>query len=244
MPCKNCGEPQTIKAHLIPKVFCKQIQEGKSHAAQVTETGNYRISQSGIWDCSILCSECDNNLGELENYAHSVFSKIRENGSDLPWKLKEVIGVNNKKILRFCSAILYKFSLTDDFKGKIDLKGYQETCRRIAFGECKIPNYFNAFFWRAIRFPNDKGQFVYRAPLPDQLDGIDLYRMMLGGMLIFVKIDKRKLPVPELDKIMIRGKKSFVYRIVPAQGLEEFKVPNKIIDENKSLSSYLDGLKE
>lgn len=240
MPCANCGNPETIRAHLIPKVFCRQIQEGKSHAAQVTESGNFRPSQSGIWDRSILCSECDNKLGELENYAHHVFSAIRKSGSDVPWKTKAVDGVENEKILRFCSAILYKYSLTDEKKGRINLQGSQEVCRSIAFGECTIPDEFNAFLWRPVRYPYDTGQFAYRAPLPDDLHGVKLYRMMLGGMLIFVKIDQKEIPIAELKKLLIRRKKSLLYLTVPAQGLEEYQVPNKIIAENESLSRYLD----
>ena len=239
MACSNCGEPDTIKAHLIPKVFCQQIQDGTSHAAQVTESGEFRKSQSGLWDRTILCAECDNRLGELENYAHQVFAAVRDQGSEVPWKGKRIDGADNKKILRFCAAILYKYSLTDDAKGQIDLGFYKEVCRSVAFGETGIHSDLDAFFWRPLRFPYDSGQFIYRAPFLAHSQTVDLYRMMMGGMLIFVKLDKSEAPELGTRKFMIKGKESFVYLTVPAQGLEEYETTKRIIEENKYLSDYL-----
>ena len=164
MACANCGDPDTIKAHLIPRVFCVEVQEGKSHAAQLAESGDYRISQSGIWDASILCANCDGKLGELEDYAHQVFKAVRNHPTGSTFQVEVIDDVDNERILRFCAGISYKYSLTDRAKGKIALGRYQEVCRRIALNGDDIPASFDAFIFRPIRFSNDSGLFAYRAP--------------------------------------------------------------------------------
>lgn len=240
MPCKNCGNDKTIRAHLIPKVFCKQIQLGNSHATQVGLNGDFKVSQSGLWDDSILCTECDNKLGALENYAHKVFSVIRTYGSEKPGASKAVDGVDCTVILRFCAALLYKFSITKPERGRIRLGRYQEMCRDTAFGNQSIPEEIDAFAFRPIRYARDAEVFAYRAPSPDRKHRINLYRFMIGGMLIFVKLDKRPFPDSRLRDYMLKGAKSFTYLIVPAQGLEEYRIPQRVIAENEGLSMYLD----
>ena len=119
--CKNCGASPTIKAHLIPRMFCRDVQIGKSHAAQVLPNDTFVVSQSGLWDSGILCAACDSKIGELENYANTVFSTIRNHGSSGSSSYKIVDGVNCSKLLRFCAAILYKFSVTRPEYGQIDI---------------------------------------------------------------------------------------------------------------------------
>lgn len=78
MACIKCGKKETIKAHLIPKVFCREIQVGKMHAAGVINSNKFTPTQSGVFDKQILCAKCDGELGELENYAAKTFRIIRK----------------------------------------------------------------------------------------------------------------------------------------------------------------------
>lgn len=240
MTCKNCGSDSTIKAHLIPRVFCKQVQTGPSHAAGIKPDGSFSISQSGVWDDSILCGTCDNDLGKLENYAHKVLTAVREAKTEQVWRACVAEGVEPEKIMRFCAAILYKYSLTSKEKGRIDLGPFQELCRQTAFGEISVPPEIDVFTFRPIRFWNDDGIFAYRAPSPDRKSGINLYRLLVGGALFFIKVDKRPFVDPLVTPFSLQAAKEFPYLVVPAQFLEEYKIPAGLWEKNSQFSTYLD----
>lgn len=78
MPCIRCGNLITIKAHLLPQVFCKEVKVGASFATMVKESGEFSLTQSGVFDKNILCEECDGKLGKNEKYAAELFRLIRK----------------------------------------------------------------------------------------------------------------------------------------------------------------------
>ena len=78
MACIRCGNPKTIKAHLIPQVFCKEVRLGNSFATMVKDSGEFSLTQSGVFDKNILCEDCDGELGKNEKYAAEVFRLIRK----------------------------------------------------------------------------------------------------------------------------------------------------------------------
>lgn len=56
MICNNCGSDALIKAHLIPRAFCVEVQTGKSHAASVTKNESFEVTQSGVWPRELYVS--------------------------------------------------------------------------------------------------------------------------------------------------------------------------------------------
>ena len=70
MPCLNCGAEETIKAHLMPQAFVKEIRgEDTAHAITNSDLSAFQPSQNGRYDDAILCAPCDNKLGRDENFA-------------------------------------------------------------------------------------------------------------------------------------------------------------------------------
>lgn len=242
MSCLNCGNPVTIRAHLIPRVFCKEVMVGKSHAAMVLESGDFTISQSGVWDDSILCACCDNILGVHENYAHKVFSALRSRGSDMAWEPKVFDGVECNRLIRCICGILYKYSITCKYKGQISLGRYQKKCQDIAFSSVPISSDIDAFAFRPIRYAGDDGVFTYRAPQADRKYGLNMYRMMIGGMILFVKLDKRPIVDTITSTLLMRNSSDFIYRESPAQVFEEFHIPKSLVNSKGRLSTYLDKI--
>jgi len=88
MSCRNCSSKKTIEAHLIPKVFTKEVTAGSAHAiVAVNDAHGIRPSQRGIFDSGILCEACDNRLGALEQNAAqtSGYGQIRRRESMQSW---------------------------------------------------------------------------------------------------------------------------------------------------------------
>jgi len=242
MNCSNCGSDALIKAHLIPRAFCVEVQTGKSHAASVTKDGNFVVNQSGVWDRNILCNKCDGRLGDYEQYAHRVAQEIRSSGSSTVGKTKIVAGVDNIKILRFCAGILYKYSLTTKANGRIDLGRYQEVLRTFIFDPSSpVPSELDALIVRPLRYDNDTGVFAYRAPAPDRQNGVNVFRMMMGGLIFIVQLDKRTLSDGLLSSMLIRGcAEGLPFATVAAADFEEFTTPRELAHSNERLSTYLD----
>jgi hypothetical protein len=240
MSCVRCNENKTIKAHLIPQVFCKEVQVGKGHAAAVKEDGSFHFSQSGTFDKGILCADCDGILGQLEEYSARILKSIRENSKGLSFGPKIIYDVDKEKIARFCAGILWKYSITQEQYGKINLYGFQDDVRRVAYSEMDIPEWFDVALFRLRTHVQDDGVFAYRAPLIDRKNRVRLYRFMLGGCLFFVKIHRKKMRDDVLTELWLSFEDSFRFCIAPAELFEEYKVVRDLSFNSEKLSSFLD----
>lgn len=213
---------------------------GPSLAAMVKDTGEFSFSQSGVFDKNILCNVCDGELGKNEKYAAEVFRLIRQksignyNGPAL------ITNQDKEKILRFAAGILWKYSITQKGYGKIELFGFQEDVKRIAYEEINIPTWFDALLIRLKIHPNDDGVFAYRAPLPDKIDRVRIYRFMVGGVLFFVKVHNKKMRKDETLQFWLSQKDDLQFVIAPADKFEEYKTIMNLAYNSEPLSSFLD----
>lgn len=240
MTCIRCNEEKTIKAHLIPQVFCKEVQVGKGHATSVKEDGSFYFSQSGTFDKGILCATCDGELGQLEEHAAKILESIRQNSKGLSFGPKIFDGVDKDKIARFCAGILWKYSITQEHYGKIDLYGFQDEVKQIAYSERVIPDWFDVAMFRLRTHPQDDGVFAYRAPLIDTKNCVRFYRFMLGGCIFFVKVHRKKMRDDDLSELWFSLEDSFRFCIAPAEHFEEFKIAKDVSFNSENLSSFLD----
>lgn len=238
MSCLICGTTPTIKSHLIPKTFAREVQVGKAHAL-VRNPEDFDHTQSGIFEKNILCKNCDNSLGKFENIAAQTFRKIRSSA------IAAVIGSYTlpdsagDDILRFAAGLLWKYSVASEQNGRIYLGPYGETLRDIAFNQSPIPTSIDALLFRLKSHDRDDGVFAYRTPKPDRQQGMNGYRILVGGMFIFIKID-RQIPKTHAYQLgSIRGKTDLPYIVLPAQKFEEFSKASSLV-ESEHLSSFLD----
>ncbi|TFD72148.1 hypothetical protein [Cryobacterium sp. Hb1] len=244
--CNNCGAHGTIRSHLIPRAFCVEVQDGPTHAAGVTNAHTFEKTQSGLIDRTILCHKCDGVLGDYENYALKFFRKFRE---ETPRKVGELVPVPDAdipKLLRFCAGILYKYSLTTPEHGRIRLGAYQHALREFLYNEQRgIPLGLGLFVLRPMRFDGDQGVWAYRAPKDDRQEGLNLYRMMMGGVILFVYLDKQIAQrKPEAPNFVSADSSLFSIATVSAFDFEEYTKPQELAFEEGKLSDYLDALED
>jgi len=72
MPCLECGNPKTCRAHIIPAALGKDIirQEPGLKALSLLEPNRINnYIQSGLFDDDILCSYCDGRLNVFDDHA-------------------------------------------------------------------------------------------------------------------------------------------------------------------------------
>ena len=67
---------------------------------------------------------------------------------------------------------------------------------------------------------------------------------MVGGIILFIKLDRKEFPDPKLKPHFLKKLDGFAYIVAPATIFEEFNIPNKLIESNVRLSSYLDKIRK
>jgi len=238
MSCLICGTTRTIKSHLIPKAFAREVQVGKAHVL-VKKPEDYDCTQSGIFERDILCKDCDNDLGKFENIAAQTFRKIRKSAKGAAVGKYILADSAGDDILRFAAGILWKYSVSSERNGRINLGLYRDILRDIAFSQSPIPASIDALLFRLKTHDQDDGVFAYRTPKPDRQEGVNGYRLLVGGMFMFIKTDKQTPKSHAHTLGSIRGKVDLPYIVLPAQEFEEFSKASNLA-QSEPLSAFLD----
>lgn len=239
MNCLICGTSPTIKSHLIPRVMAVEVQVGNAHAVVLPSSTGYRGSQSGLIDTAILCGPCDSSIGRFEESTARAFESLRIAG----------VGVRDGAVvsteqapdvtLRFYAALLWKYAVARRDLGQIDLGPYKSELQTVAFEGAPIPGFFDAALMRLRLAPDDAGVFAYRAPKPDRKVGLNMYRVLVGGVLAFVKVDRRPWGNTPLRDIALGSATNTRALVMSAQGFEEFKIPQNLAHNDRRLSAFL-----
>jgi hypothetical protein len=214
---------------------------GKSHAASVGTDGSFHPSQSGTFDTTILCASCDGKLGQVEDHVARLCLAIRQQTTGAqPFGSKTCPGADKDIVRRFCAGILWKYSITSEKFGRLDLFRYQDDVRRLAYGEIGVPSWFDVALFRLRVHEEDKEPFAYRAPVIDRKGRVRLYRFLLGGILFFVKIHNKKMRPDALSDLWLSNAGALRFALAPAQSFEEFRLAARLATAESTLSAFLD----
>lgn len=239
MACRICGSSPTIKAHLIPRAFAEEVRgDGKGMAVVTSDNASFWPAQTGTFDPDLLCAYCDAWLGNFENYAIRFIRYARNVDEVEPGTMREVSGVDTEKIIRFACGICWKFGNTKPDFGKIELGPYNTILAGLSFRNEAIPASIDCYLFRLKSHSSDG--MMYRHPLPDRQDGVNIVRFSVGGFVIFLKLDKRH-PSGFLSNLSTRGKNEIVFPVVPPMLFEEGRMSVEAPLQNSKLSRYLAG---
>jgi hypothetical protein len=240
--CLVCRAAPAIKrSHLIPRAMAREVQAGKAHAVAYT-SDKFTYTQSGLQEPDILCAGCDNKLGALEDIAVRAFRKIRKEAKTASFGEYVLNGTTGDNILRFICGVLWKYSVATPAKGRIELGHYQDVVRDVAFSVMDVPETIDALLFRLKLGSDDDGVFTYRAPKQDEQEGVTGYRLLVGGMFIFVKTDEKTPKFGALERGSMRGKPDLPYTVLPAQNFEEYHIPANLVHSDGPLSKLIDKL--
>jgi hypothetical protein len=227
MPCLHCGAEKTIEAHLIPQAFVREVKRDRGEQHLLIHQGRDRpiVSNTGVFDRDILCTDCDGVLGRYEGYAHALLKRLRTirvpAGTIVP-----VDPIDGDMMVRFAAGIAWKFAVTQPDRGQLSLGPYPAILARVALGGGPIPASIDVAMIRIIELDGDV--YYYRAPLPDRQDDANVVRFCVGSFVFFLKIDKRRngrtLPL----ECWLRGRTTGAFLTVPAELFEEGKLHAKL----------------
>jgi hypothetical protein len=198
------------------------------------DLSGFQPSQNGRYDDSILCAQCDNVLGKDEKYAFETLAKIRD-GFGNRGSHQVVAGLDGDRLFRCATGVAWKFALTKEHYGRIEIGPYADTLRRILFYQSEALH-VDAFMMR-FHDGTSEARF-FRAPQPGRYGSVNFIRLGLGGFIFLIKIDKR--PANNVPReAWLRGKGDVLVPLMPANFLEEGKLLRNIDGKNRKLASFL-----
>jgi len=199
MKCRLCLEHRKlIKAHIIPESFFLPLRSGKKvpEIHSNIECEYPKKTPIGIYDTSILCSKCDKAIGVWDNYAQQLL--LKDFGEDLAVyhgskKVAYTIDAfDYDKLKLFFISVLWRASISDQyFYKRVNLGAYESVLREMILSN--NPGAPEDFPVVIAKFddPNVTGMLD---PHKDNFDGINFYRFYMTGFVIYVKVDKGKMP--------------------------------------------------
>jgi hypothetical protein len=119
MPCLNCGNPATCRAHILPGAVGKDIIiSADDHRKALSLAAPDRTDdtlQSGIFDTDILCGVCDGKLGLYDDHAIDISRLLSTSAEVLTrndFTIQRDTGVNHEHLALFAAAVLWRASVS------------------------------------------------------------------------------------------------------------------------------------
>jgi hypothetical protein len=203
--CRLCGlEKQLIKAHIIPRKLYEPIREasiGEPPSDQVPRVYVVGTSQkpkqfqSGIYDPSILCGECDGDLiGAWDNYGQTLLVSLSSSenylvdnvGKTAAYKIDTF---DYKQLKLFFLSILWRAAITSDqFFAQINLGSWEEKLRNMILSQ--DPGSENDFSVVLFKYEGDLSE-IMQNPTKQRQDGVNYYRFRFPKYGFLIKVDQR-----------------------------------------------------
>lgn len=212
MQCRLCGrEGKLVKAHAIPEAFFRKLREGKQNPILVSgSSGRTKRSPIGVYDDGILCALCEGKFGLLDSYGVDViqnriddwFKPVHANGQPAAFQAEQV---DQDRLLRFLVATLWRASVsTHSFYKRVALGPYEgEAADVVTSPNEPLSSSFGAVL---SRWYVDQDSALALGglmdPFAERWAGVNAYRVYLGEVTAYVKVDKRAFE-PELARLAL-----------------------------------------
>jgi hypothetical protein len=245
--CCLCGlEKQLIKAHIIPRKLYEPIREASIDEPPSNQVPRIYVvgtkqkpkqSQSGIYDSSILCRECDGDLiGVWDNYGQTFLlsPSFAENyladnvGKFAAYRVKEF---DYKQIKLFFMSILWRAAITSDqFFSQIKLGSWEEKLRKMILAQ--DPGNENDFSIVLFKYEGALNE-IMQNPTKQKQDGVNYYRFRFPKYGFLIKVDQRSFH-PKLFPFVITPNQQLLIRVMEYTDSKEYerildirdKIPN------------------
>jgi hypothetical protein len=207
--CKLCGlNAKLVKAHIIPKSFW-EIQVGQPLQMLTNIQGEFpRRSNIGVYDNTIICQACERSFSNYDNHSAKVFlsknsrlKPIRDAMGNLLALLAENIDYSLMKL--FDVSVLWRAAASSHRffeKVQIGTKFFEQARRMLVDRNPGDAQEFGMFFarWKA-----DEHEPILMDPFRERFGGVNFYRFYLGRVLIYIKVDQRKVP-EAFERLVLR----------------------------------------
>ena len=206
--CKLCRrERQLVRAHIIPAAFHRQLQSDTTRPPLVISNNpevHPKRNPGGLYDEDLLCGDCEHDRFEpWDAYAAECFIHRIGQDSQRFHPTENLALIFNSwdqfKLRMFAISLMWRAAVTDKpIFSRVTLGPYEERARQcILQGEPGPPEGFSVFLGRWVTRPEYENMGLTQlSPYRTRIDGINILKFFLGGVIIHVKTDKRQFRDP------------------------------------------------
>jgi hypothetical protein len=123
MPCRICGDPATIEAHIVPRALYRRLAGSDQHAMQgsLFRTGT-RYQAKGLFDPDLLCAAHERMLATADDYGMRFLHRF-ETAGRLSMRDNIWLVPNPKpdQLLRFVAACIWRRGVSAIGREEADL---------------------------------------------------------------------------------------------------------------------------
>lgn len=201
MLCRMCSEDKKlIDAHIIPAGFYRYIKSDSPFLEiRSSEKREYKKrSYIGIYDNTILCSDCEKLFQKFDDYAQSILLSepkeedyiLNPNGKREGCKLESI---NYKLLKLFFISVLWRASVSNRKEfSKVNVGPFEQVLKNMILE--LDPGDQDKFSITIMRFNDYLGKNFLLNPHRTRINGINYYIFYLGaGYKVYIKVDKRPL---------------------------------------------------
>ena len=206
--CRLCRRDlPLVKAHVIPEAFFRQLRHGADVPLLVTgAVGEFpKRSPIGVYDSTILCTLCEAKFSSVDDLGISVllnrfgelFTVVRQGSATEAYR---ATSVDQRQLLRFLVAVLWRASVSSHpFYKHVTLGPLEPMARTtIERPNAPVPPVFAAVLARWVTdLQNRSIAKSLMSPFRERWGmGINAYRLYLGEIVAFIKVDQQPFPEP------------------------------------------------
>jgi hypothetical protein len=205
-PCVICGEPDTVRSHLLPAAVGREIKgEQKNFWIGSIQRDGKALSQSGVFD-NFLCSDHEAFINTYENEAIEFLRSfaLTDDEKRAGWYRREA---NTEVLTRFVCSVLWRYhQSTRKEAGNVNLGGWEPVLRDITFGGdiATAPDTLCFGMYHEV-IPNNRFAF---SPARGRYDGRVIWSTVVNGVAFMTKLDKQPFPSAHVRDGRINGKEA------------------------------------
>ena len=234
MICKLTGlEGKPAKAHIIPESFYLIDKDSKEPLKLLTNTAGVfpKRSWTGVYDLTIVTQEGEKRFLDWDDYAYKLLVEQVNTARKLKYKSKVVAYVYDtfdyEKLKLFFLSVLWRAGVSSHpILKRVKLGLHTEILRKAI---CEA-NPGNPDFYSTILafFHDDQSWAKIMDPFPERYDNIKFYRLYLGNIVAYIKVDKQLARTP-LREMQLTPNQPLILITKEFWGSKENAVMKKIV---------------
>jgi hypothetical protein len=251
--CRFCrNNAPLINAHVIPEAFFRQLRHSADVPLVVTGiAGEFpKRRPIGIYDNTILCGSCEAKFSAVDDFGISIllsrfeetFTVVRRGTAIDAY---QATCVDQRELLRFLVAVLWRASVSSQPFYKHVTLGLIESQALAAVEQPDAPisPVFAAILTRWVT--DEQNRPVAKSLLSPFRErwgiGVNAYRLYLGEMVAFIKVDQQPFPQP-LRQYELLAKPELTVIARPLEGSKDLSSMIHVLKQSdKNVRAKRDG---
>lgn len=207
MGCKVCGNPATVRSHLMPRAFVRDMLRGSDYVEEgsLHQTGSV-YQQSGRWDPSILCERHEAALAEADDYGvrfcRRLFRKAELKYEGALWV---VPNPRPELLVKFACACVWRRGVSlSGPPADLDLGPYEVRLRNLLFYADTSYNPALLVCRQNVTLEGEPLNEILMEPFRNPNYGKRGWQFSAGGFLFVLKLDERGRK-QEVEALKVNG---------------------------------------